>query len=172
MLRTQISIIAFLLIAGFCLGQSNVVLLNPQQLKREKDYLSMEEALKEPLKVYKLNLKGQKLKEIPAEISQLKNLQVLNLSENRLKVVGAEIGILKNLQFLSLYGNSLRTLPNEMRNLSHLETLYLGKNKISTMPVWVGGLGRLKRLDITLNRITPREADMIKYKLPKCEITN
>ncbi|MCB9234027.1 MAG: leucine-rich repeat domain-containing protein [Bacteroidia bacterium] len=146
-------------------------LLAPKELEKEKWYYSMEEALSEPDKVYKLSLNGQKLKKLPPEIAQLKNLQLLNLGENKFKTLPPEIGQLKNLQFLSLYHNKLKFVPAELKNLGNLEVLFLARNKISILPVWVGGLGHLHRLDVTYNRITPKELSILKLKMPKCTIT-
>jgi len=40
---------------------------------------------KDPLKVYKIRLKKQKLEELPEELYQFKNLQYLDISKNKLK---------------------------------------------------------------------------------------
>ena len=50
-------------------------LFDTNELKREKLYSSLEEALREPQKVYRLNLSNSKLTEIPKEIEKLNNLQ-------------------------------------------------------------------------------------------------
>lgn len=145
--------------------------LGPAQLSQEKWYESMEEALAEPEKVYKLSLVGNKMKKLPPEIGQLVNLQVLNLSENKLKTLPEEIKSLRYLEVLSLYRNKLKYLPIEFRELSSLSALYLGRNKLTAIPVWVGGIGKLRRLDISMNPITPLEVAYVKRLLPRTDIT-
>lgn len=145
--------------------------LNADQLREEKWYYSINDALANPADVYKLSLTDQALKTLPAEIGQLKNLQILNLSNCKLKTIPAEIKELKNLQSLSLYNNKLKFIPLEFRELDHLEVLYLGKNKLTELPIWMGGLGQLRRLDISRNRITPLEIIYIKNLMPKVQLT-
>ena len=146
-------------------------MLGPAQLSQEKWYESMEEALAEPEKVYKLSLAGQKLKKLPPEIGELVNLQILNLSENKLKFLPEEIKELKKLQMISLYHNKLKQLPIEFRELSNLSSLYLGRNRLFTIPIWVGGIGKLQRLDISKNPITPLEVGYVRRLLPNVELT-
>ena len=51
-------------------------------LVMQKEYQSLEEALKEPAKVVRLNLKGRALKAVPPEVLNLPNLQALILWNN------------------------------------------------------------------------------------------
>lgn len=146
-------------------------LLNAAQLRDARWFYTMEEAKAYPDQVYKLSLADNKLKEIPAEVFQFKNLQVLNLNNCALVELSDSIRALHNLQFLSLYDNKLRVLPQGIRELKNLEVLYLGKNKLFELPLWVGGLGKIQRLDISRNRMTPLEVSRIRSLLPKAEIT-
>ena len=54
---------------------------------KHKKYTSLEEALAEPQKVYKLDLGKQGLKEIPAELAQFPNLTNLDLKKNTITEV-------------------------------------------------------------------------------------
>lgn len=146
-------------------------LLNASQLREARWFYTMEEATAYPDQVYKLSLAEYKMKELPAEIYQFKNLQVLNLNSCGLKTLSDSIHVFHNLQFLSLYDNKLRYLPQGIRELKNLEVLYLGKNKLFEMPLWVGGLGKIVRLDISRNRMTPLEVSRIRTLMPKAEIT-
>jgi Leucine-rich repeat (LRR) protein len=147
-------------------------ILNPMQLQREKWYYSLEEASREPEKVYKLSLAGTKLKEIPEAVFLMTNLQMLDLSKNKLSKVPPEIGRLKKLQFLSFYQNKIRVLPSEMNNLVNLSTLYLGRNRLTEVPAWFGGLGKLRKLDLSYNHLTLYEIELVTGQLPKCEVTH
>ncbi len=148
-----------------------VKLLNAEQLREAKEYTSIEEALEHPEKVFKLNLKAQKIKKLDPRINEFANLQVLNLMDNRIKVLPPEIGGLANLQWLSLYGNKLRSVPEQMRSFQNLSTLFLGKNRLTELPVWIGGYKKLRSLDLFGNKITEREYESIKNRLPNCKVT-
>jgi len=82
-----------------------------------REYTSLEEALKTPAAVYRLNLQKQRLKEVPAGIFLLDHLEELNLSHNRIKELPAQIGELKNLKILDLSHNKLAELPLETGDL-------------------------------------------------------
>ncbi|MFN0200791.1 MAG: leucine-rich repeat domain-containing protein, partial [Bacteroidia bacterium] len=104
-------------------------LLNDMQLEREKWYYSLEEAMADPGKVYKLCLKDKNLTQVPKEVFYFTNLQVLNLSENKIKALPAELGHLKNLQVLNIYDNKVKMLPPEMQELTNITDLYLSQNR-------------------------------------------
>jgi small GTP-binding protein len=65
-----------------------------------------------------LDLSGNKLSLLPAEIGQLANLTVLDLSNNQLSGLPAEIGQLANLRELDLSRNQLSSLPAEILKLN------------------------------------------------------
>ena len=146
-------------------------ILNVNQLARYRWYYSLEEAMREPDKVYKLNLEKSKLKTFPEEIFRFPNLHMLDLSNNKIKSIPEDIYKIPYLQYLNLYNNKIKVLPDNFQYLSQLTTLYLGSNKLIGVQAWVGGLGKLRRLDVSYNNITPYELGTIKYQLPKCEVT-
>ena len=145
--------------------------LSPLELSQEKIYYSLEEAMKEPEKVYKLSLTGQKIKSLPDDFYRLINLHTLDLSNTKLAAISDDISKLQYLQFLNLYNNRISFLPSNLQDLSQLHTLYLGRNKLVEIPAWVGGLGKLRILDIAYNRLNPREVASLQYQLPNCLIT-
>ena len=55
-------------------------------------------------------------------------LRYLDVSNNQLKTLPAEIGQLRNLQVLNVAGNKLRTLPVECSSLIALERLHFSPN--------------------------------------------
>lgn len=146
-------------------------LLSPSELRNEPWYYDMDSALSNPDKVYKLSLTQQKLKVIPVEIGDLKNLQILNLSENKIKEIPTEIGQLEKLELLSLYKNKLRYIPDEFKNLKSLKALYLGANKLTEIPIWMGGMGKMRRLDVSRNPVSPQELIYIRRLMPKADVT-
>ncbi|HQP16886.1 MAG TPA: leucine-rich repeat domain-containing protein, partial [Bacteroidales bacterium] len=81
------------------------------------EFTSLEEALKRPAAVYRLNLQRQRLAEVPAEIFSFEHLEELNLSHNRIKELPGQIGELKNLTILNLSHNKLVELPLEIGDL-------------------------------------------------------
>lgn len=146
--------------------------LNSIQIERQKWFYSMDEAMRQPEKVYKLSLSHEKLKAFPYDISRFKNLQVLNLSHNKIKEVPAQIADLPNLQVLILTNNKIRTLADEMSELENLEVIYLGNNKLAAMPGWIGGLSKLRKLDLSYNQLSEYEIGLVRYRLSRCEVTH
>jgi Leucine-rich repeat (LRR) protein len=90
-----------------------------------KEYTRLDEALKEPEKVYRLNLGNQSFASFPDSILKLTNLRYLSFRNDHLKLIPKEIGALRNLRVLDLSGNDFTTLPEEFTQLVHLEELYL-----------------------------------------------
>lgn len=127
-------------------------------------YDNLAEALKNPNTVYRLSLRGQKLKEFPPEILQLRSLQELDLSKNKLDSIPDGIGELKNLQMLDVSSNKLEYLPDSIGKLKHLKKLAAGKNEIVAIPKGIGGLTSLEILDLWSNQITifPDELNNLK----------
>ena len=67
-------------------------LLDSLTLDTLTPYTTLAEALKEPDKVIKLQLRKQKFKNFPKEIYQFKNLQYLDLGKNNIKIIPDSIG--------------------------------------------------------------------------------
>jgi Leucine-rich repeat (LRR) protein len=88
----------------------------------DKVLTSVEDALKNPETVEKLDLSGKGLWQLPEGVSKLVNLKSLNLSSNDLEVLSPQIGELRNLEVLDLTGNPIRCLPVEMKQLAKLKS--------------------------------------------------
>ena len=97
-----------------------------------------------------LNLNNKKLKEIPKEIAELKNLEELYLNNNQLKEIPKEIAELKNLEELYLGFNKLISLPNEISNLKELVALDLEHNEISFIQE---NLSYINTIDLNYNKL-------------------
>ena len=101
----------------------------------------------------KLDLSGNQLKELPAEITQLVNLTTLYLGGNKLSELPSEIGQLTNLTTLDLSGNQLSALPAEITQLANLTTLDLSGNYLSELPVEITQLVNLTMLYLSWNQL-------------------
>ncbi len=146
--------------------------LDAYQLRNKKWYYSIDEAMREPEKVYKLSLSKKKYKTLPPGLDRFSNLQVLNVSYNKLKTIPAEISRLKNLEVLILSKNKINHLPEEIKNMESLSTIYLSRNRLVEVPAWIGGLSKLRYLDLSLNNLTNYEIELVQKKLPRCKITH
>ena len=95
-----------------------------------KDFNSLEEALKNPEKVYRLNLSNQKIK-FPADSiwSKFSNLEYLSLKNDHIKEIPSGIGNLRKLKTLDLGGNDFKYLPSSFSKLSNLSEIYLNDDK-------------------------------------------
>src|ERR1017187_5561207 len=136
---------AFLLVTcNICFSQ----LLDTITLMAQPVFDNLNEALQHPNVVYKLSLKGKKLKVFPMEILKLKNLQELDLSKNKLDSLPEQIGTLKNLQVLDVSGNKLEYLPDSIGELKNLKKLVASKNNLISLPHRIGDLKNLEVLDV------------------------
>jgi Leucine-rich repeat (LRR) protein len=147
------SIISLLLLFSFQKVIAQNILLDSLTLDTLKAYTSLQEALKNPELVIKLELRKKKLKEFPVEIFKFPNLQYLDLSKNDIKKIPAEIGQLKNLQYFSISKTGLESLPPQIGELTNLYFLNANQNEISTLPAQIGKLTKLKKLDLWSNNI-------------------
>ena len=112
------------------------------------------------LQVEELNLSGNHLTAVPAEISQLRSLEVLNLGGNNLAAFPVEIGQLRSLKRLNLSVNDLVELPSEIGQLRLLERLNLAVNDLVGLPAEIGQLRSLKWLDVYANSLTELPAEI------------
>jgi Leucine-rich repeat (LRR) protein len=142
-------------------------LLDSLTLDTMTAFTSLEEALKNPEKVIKLELRRKKLKSFPMEILKFPNLQYLDISKNSIKELPAEIGELKNLQFLVISRNSIEELPPQIGDLTNLIYLNVNQNELTSIPTTIGKLTKLRNLDLWSNNIDrfPEELKNLKSLL-------
>lgn len=93
-----------------------------------------------------LDLSDSGLREIPAVIGMLTELEELELSGNQLRSLPPEIGKLTKLRRLDLARNQLAELPETIAELEYLEELYIQGNPIAAFPQTAGKLNNLKKL--------------------------
>lgn len=161
--------IIFILLLVFCSSKvfSQSVLLDSLTLDTMRAYTSLEEALKNPEKVIKLELRRKKLKSFPMEILKFPNLQYLDLTKNNIKELPAEISQLKNLQYFSISKNVLEEFPPQIGELTNLFYLNANQNELTSIPSAVGKLTKLKNFDLWSNNIEnfPEELKYLKSLL-------
>ncbi|MDQ3047461.1 MAG: leucine-rich repeat domain-containing protein [Bacteroidota bacterium] len=153
-----------LIIMGFCSSAVSAQsrLLDSLTLDTLRSFTSLEEALKNPDKVIKLELRRKKYKTFPKEIFKFRNLQYLDLSKNSIAEIPPEIEQLKDLQYFSISKNGLEEFPAQMGELSNLYYLNANQNNLTGIPVSFGKLSKLKNLDLWSNNIE-RFPEELKY---------
>lgn len=146
-------------------------LLSTTELEKQPTFYSLDKAVANKDKVYKLNLSKQKLKEFPKEILLFPNLQILILANNQITEIPKEINQLQNLQVLHLAKNKIKKLPETIGDLKNLHTMYMSRNRLIYFPNEMRGLDNLRLLDVTRNHLTYDEIAFIKKILPdNCEL--
>lgn len=142
-------------------------------------------------KLIKLNFRGANVTHIPPAISRLKSLKYINFQECRLREVPAEIGLLIDLEILSFASNSLAKyatgeyyeitgggnriilLPPEIRNLTKLKILDIQYNLLRELPREIGYLKNLEILNLRGNLLI-QLPDQLGYcsKLEKLDLSS
>jgi Leucine-rich repeat (LRR) protein len=117
-----------------------------QNIETEKVYTNIDDALKNPEKVYKLNLSNQEVNLSNDQWKLFINLEYLNLKNDGLKQIPKEISNLKRLKVLDLSGNEFKELPIEFSNLYNLEELYLNDEKNLKLTETLNVLAKLPKL--------------------------
>ena len=156
-------------------------------------YRNIAKALEHTDLVYRLDLKRKRLKEVPVEILQFKNLQELNLNRNKLdslppwliqlqdlmvfsanrneiEEIPKEICRLPELRILDMSNNYLKSIPKNINQAKKLEKLILWGNLISDFPPTLRQCKNLILLDLLHNEMSADEQERIKFLLPDIEI--
>lgn len=104
--------------------------------------------------MHHLDLRNNKLKTLPEEISGCTSLVELLLDNNELESLPAGIGKLENLQLLSVRKNALVELPDAIRGCIALVDIELGFNKLPALPDGLfEGCTKLETLSAPSNKI-------------------
>lgn len=148
-------VLLFMLVIQSFPALSQLELLDPDSLKQQKIYTSIESALAaNPDSVYRLSLVKKKLKDIPASVYSFRNLQELNLSKNQFTELPDRIGELKNLQRLTVSNNKLKAIPKTIGKLTGLVYLDFNRNLIEAIPPEIGNLINLEELNLWDNELS------------------
>lgn len=137
-------------------------------------YTNLEEALKEPEKVYNLDLSKKKIQDFPMEVLKFTNLRSLKLYKNRIDSIPDEISQLKNLRELNVGLNDLTKFNKAICELTNLEKLVLNQNEIEEIPVEIKNLTKLVHLDMWDNNlfVIPAEINELKETLKVFDLQN
>lgn len=156
------------LVLGLCLFLSQLAgaqeLLDSMQLEETYIYMDLEEALRFPEKVVRLELRKKKLKSFPKEIFQFSNLQWLDLGRNSLTELPDSIYRLSKLQYLNVSRNKLGSLPKEIGKVSNLVYLNANNNDLIGLPPQIGNLEHLRVLDLWSNDLSDFPETMTNLK--------
>ena len=155
-------------------------------------YTDLATAAKNPELVYHLDLKKQRLSEVPIELKAFINLRILDMSKNKISNLPewlaelplVELYLTKNnfakfpmalcsmptLVVLKLDRNPLAALPPEISALRALVTLDLWDTLIEELPPTMAQLSNLKYLDLRSTKIYKSELPDLQKLLPNTEI--
>ena len=123
-----------------------------------------------------LNLSGNALSQLPADLPRLHQLRVLFCSDNQfasvpevlgqcrqLRMVGFKANQIRKLpaaalpaalRWLILTDNQLESLPDELGTCQHLQKLMLAGNQLTALPESLAACTQLELLRIAANRLT------------------
>jgi Leucine-rich repeat (LRR) protein len=135
-------------------------LLDALALDSVRTFHSLEKALQNPDEVYRLDLSGQKLKEVPEGVYLLKNLNALDLSGNKLKALPERLQELKYMQEFRASRNKLTEMPKALCRFIHLKRLDLSRNALTGLPKCVGAFHELVSLDLWDNDLADFPEEM------------
>lgn len=100
-----------------------------------------------------LNLFSNNIKDVPAWLGDMPQLQRLDVSYNRIKALPAELVKLTALIELHHRGNGLDHIPEVILSLTGLKELSLSNNQLSELPFTISQLLNLECLLLSVNRL-------------------
>jgi len=141
--------------AAFCLYFTLAFASCYHKTDKDQDhvYMDLQEALKNPDRVYRINLIAQNLSQFPPELKSFPNLTNLDLYQNRIRAIPSWISEIKNLKNLDLSFNLIDTLPTALFQLSKLTKLDLKYNHLNNLSLGFGKLANLRDLDLSSNAL-------------------
>ena len=115
---------------------------------------SMADAIEKRDTVACVNLAGQSLTRLPAELATMPRLSMLWLRGAQGLSSLSGLAELQTLKRLDLSATALSNAPMEVFKLPALEHLYLTDNGMQTLPAAVSGLSSLTYLNLDRNHLT------------------
>ncbi|MEM0575098.1 leucine-rich repeat domain-containing protein [Flavobacterium polysaccharolyticum] len=118
------------------------------QIKYDKnrEFNDLNDALKTPELIYRLNLSNQNLKLDGVDWSKFVNLEYLSLKNDHLKEIPSGITKIKTLKSIDLSGNDFDVLPSDFANLEFLEEIKLNDETKMNFPKTLDVLAKLPML--------------------------
>ena len=153
-LKDMRSFIHFFISFIFMTFPAKSQLLDSLSLENTFTYTSIQEAIKDPNAVIRLELKKTRLKNFPKEIFHMKNLQYLDISKNNISEIPDSLEFLENLQYFNASKNKLSSFPQSIGKLKNLKWLIWNNNDISILPYQIGNLDELLYLDLWNNDLS------------------
>jgi Leucine-rich repeat (LRR) protein len=121
-----------------------------------------------------LDLSGQGITDVTADIYDKTNTTDLILSNNSIKTLPSQMGKMTNLVVFKIDHNVLDgSLISEVRQMALLKTLDVSYNNMTGMPAEIGQLSKLETLNYSYNKITglPNELANLKNNLKELNLT-
>lgn len=154
------------LLAFAIFGLTSNGLIAQYDVNSNKWFTNLQDALSEPDRVFKLDLSGQGLREIPKEISILTNLNELRIKDNLITSIGEELAENTRLESIDLSGNQLESIDfnNLSQNALNLKFLILRENSLVSIDGSLNKMKFLSYLDLGGNFIENIDDDiLLKY---------
>jgi len=160
-----------MLALSFCLSAAALafpIALMAQSVAQDTSvFRSIEEALRDPEHVRRLDLSNLALGAFPVEVLRFTHLEELRLRHDGITDLPSGIGALKELRLLDISGNPIRTLPEEFGELEALEVLFLNEDEALDLDADIDLLARLPKLrELHLERdgLTQLPRSMLKLR--------
>lgn len=175
----------------------NIFFILTNFLYCQSEFTNIEEALKTPDKVTRLNLQWIKsIDKIPKEVysfknlkdlqfavnpnlrnnldglGRLTNLEKLTISTTNTTMIPDSIKYLKNLKFLSIIQNGITKIPECICELQNLESLYLYSNLIEEIPDCIKKMKKLENLLLHGNRMSDESIMAFRSYMPNLNYDN
>jgi Leucine-rich repeat (LRR) protein len=158
-MKTTILVVLLFITTNFLIAQ------NPPN--KNKEYDNIEEAMKKPELVYKLDLSGQNINLETIDWSKFINIEYLNLKNDHLKKIPKGITKLTSLKVIDLSGNDFDILPSDFSKLTKLEEVYLNDEKNINLPktlTILAKLPNLKSLHLENDKLKAVPSEILNFK--------
>ncbi|SHE60535.1 leucine-rich repeat domain-containing protein [Chryseobacterium takakiae] len=143
-MKTYILLFIFLCMSILSKGFSQ----NKTTAQDTETYTSIQEALRNPEKVKRLDLSNQKIDFPKGFWSKFKNLEYLSLKNEGLMFLPEGISELKSLKVLDVSGNDFKVLPSGFTKLTKLEELFLNDEKNIDLSRNIDLISKMKNLKV------------------------